>query len=175
MDMKTEAFVSVQEYLKTSYEPDRDYVDGEVQERNVGERDHSEIQGECFFFFRQRQEQWKTFAFLEQRIQISARRFRVPDICVYVGAKPGEQIFRSPPFICIEILSAEDRIERIQQRIDDYLNFGVRYVWVINPRGRRAWAYSREGSREIFDGFLRTQGPDFEIPLAEIFAALDKK
>ena len=94
---------------------------------------------------------------------------------MYVGTKPDEQIFRTPPFICIEILSPEDRIERIQQRIDDYLNFGVRYVRVINPRGRRAWTYSREGSREIFDGFLRTQGPDFEIPLAEIFAALDKK
>ena len=158
MGMKTEAIVSVQEYLKTSYEPDCDYVDGEVQERNVGERDHSEIQGEFFFFFRQRQERWKTFAFLEQRIQISAGRFRVPDIFVYAGAKPAEQIFRTPPFICIEILSAEDRMERIQQRIDDYLNFGVRYIWVINPRGRRAWTYSKDGSREIFDGFLRQIG-----------------
>jgi len=175
MNMKTETFVSVEEYLKTSYEPDCDYVDGEVQERNVGERDHSKLQGEFFFFFRQRQQQWKTFVFLEQRVQISSTRFRVPDICVYMGAEPAEQIFRTPPFICIEILSPEDRMERIQQKIDDYLNFGVRYVWVINPRGRRAWTYSRDGSREIFDGFLRTEGPDFEIPLAEIFAALDTK
>jgi Uma2 family endonuclease len=66
-------------------------------------------------------------------------------------------------------------VERIQQRIDDYLNFGVRYVWVINPRSRRAWTYSKEGSREVFDGFLRTQRPDFEVPLAEIFAALGQK
>jgi len=175
MNMKTEASVSVDEYLETSYEPDCDYVDGELQERNVGERDHSEIQGEVFFFFRQRQGKWKTFPFLEQRIQISARRFRVPDVCVYVGAKPAEQIFRTPPFICIEILSPEDRVERIQQRIDDYLSFGVPHIWVINPRSRRAWTYSKEGSREVFDGFLRTERPDFEIPLADIFAALDTK
>jgi len=50
-------------------------------------------------------------------------------------------------------------MERIQQRIDDYLNFGVAYVWVINPRSRRAWAYSKDGSREIFDGFLRNRSP----------------
>ena len=46
MNMKTETFVSVEEYLKTSYEPECDYVDGEVQERNVGERDHSILQRE---------------------------------------------------------------------------------------------------------------------------------
>src|SRR5262245_59204162 len=154
--MKTEAFVSVEEYLKTSYEPDCDYVDGEVQERNVGERDHGVMQLELALFFRQRQQKWKAFAFIETRVQISARRFRVPDVCVYVGAKPKEQIFRTPPFICIEILSPEDRIVRIQQKIDDYLNFGVRYVWVINPRSRRAWTYSKDGSREISDGVLKT-------------------
>ena len=126
MHMKTEAFVSVEDYLKTSHDPDCDYVEGEVQERNAGERDHSKLQGEFFFFFRQRQAQWKTFAFIEQRI-------------------------------------------------DDYLNFGVRYVWVIYPRSRRAWNYSKDGSREIFDGLLNTESPNFEIPLAEIFAALDAK
>ena len=171
MDMKTEAFVSVQEYLKTSYEPDRDYVDGEVQERNVGERDHSEIQGECFFFFRQRQEQWKTFAFLEQRIQISARRFRVPDICVYVGAKPGEQIFRTPPFICIEILSPEDRMSRVEIRINDYLKMGVRYVWILDPETEQVYtATLAEGLREVKNGILTTHDPVVEVPLAEIMS-----
>jgi len=175
MNMKTEAFVSVEEYLKTSYEPDCDYVDGEVHERNVGERDHSVLQAELVFFFRQRRELWKTFVFPEQRLQIRPRRFRVPDVCVYVGASPAEQIFRTPPFICIEILSPEDRMERIQERIDDYLNFGVRYMWLINPRSRRAWTYSKEGGTEISDGFLRTETPAFEIPLPEIFAPLDAK
>jgi Uma2 family endonuclease len=173
--MKTEASVSVDEYLKTSYDPDCDYVEGELQERSVGERDHSILQREFIFFFRQRQQLWRAFVFPEQRIQIGASRFRVPDVCVYVGVEPTEPIFRTPPFICIEILSPEDRMERIQQRIDDYLTFGVRCIWVINPRGRRAWTYSKDGSREVFDGFLRTESPDFEIPLVEVFAALDTK
>ena len=175
MGMQTDAFVSVEQYLNTSYKPDCDYVDGEVQERNVGERDHSILQREFIFFFRQHQQQWRAFVFPEQRIQISPKRFRVPDVCVYAGTEPVEAIFQTPPFICIEILSPQDRMERIQQRIDDYLNFGVRYVWVVNPRDRRAWTYSKEGSRELFDGVLRTETPDYEVPLAEIFSPLDSK
>ena len=37
--------ISVEEYLHTAYRPDCDYVDGVVEERNLGERDHSWIQG----------------------------------------------------------------------------------------------------------------------------------
>ena len=144
-----------------------------MQERNVGERDHSELQSEFILFFGNLRKDWKTFVFPEQRVQVRPTRFRIPDVCVYVGEKPKEQIFPTPPFICIEILSPEDRVERIQQRIDDYLNFGVRYIWVINPRTRRAWTYSKEGSREVLDGTLRTDNPSFEIPLAEIFRGLD--
>jgi Uma2 family endonuclease len=57
----------------------------------------------------------------------------------------------------------------MQEKIDDFLRFGVRYVWVINPRNRRAWVYTTDGSREIKDGLLRTKNPDLAIPLAELF------
>jgi Uma2 family endonuclease len=167
--MKTGALIPVEEYLRTTYWPDCDYVDGEVLERNLGERDHSRIQRELIFFFRSRQQAWKVFVFPEQRVQVGSKRFRVPDICVYLGEEPKDQIFRTPPFICVEILSLEDRWERIQQKIDDYLKFGVPYVWVLNPRELRAWSYTSGGSTEIRDGFLRTENPSFAVPVAEIF------
>src|SRR5713226_7553770 len=106
--MKTAALVPLEEYLDTTYNPDCDYVDGEVVERNVGERNHSKIQGEVFHFFRLREETWKVFAYVEQRVQVSARRFRVPDVCVVVGQDIDSAIFHEPPFICIEVLSKED-------------------------------------------------------------------
>jgi Uma2 family endonuclease len=167
--MKTEALVPVEEYLRTTYHPDCDYVDGEVLERNLGERDHSRIQRELIFFFRSRQQAWNVFVFPEQRVQVSPKRFRVPDVCVYLGEEPQDQIFRTPPFICIEILSPEDRWERMQQKTDDYLRFGVPYVWVLNPRELRAWAYTKDGNTEIKDGSLRTVNPSLAVPLAEIF------
>ena len=37
----TPAGAAVKEYLRTTYHPDREYVDGHLVERNVGERDRS--------------------------------------------------------------------------------------------------------------------------------------
>lgn len=172
--LKSAALIPVEEYLRTSYRPDCDYVDGEVQERNLGERPHSTMQGEFLFYFRARKAEWRVWAYPEQRIRVAPARFRVPDVCVYTDSHPTERVFRTPPFICIEILSPDDRMSRVQQRIDDYLNFGVPYVWVIDPETRRAWTYSKSGSTEIADSVLRTENPSLEIPLAEIFAALDE-
>ena len=44
--MATATLVSLEEYLKTSYEPDCDYVDGVLEERNLGEWNHGDLQGE---------------------------------------------------------------------------------------------------------------------------------
>ena len=163
--------VSVEEYLTTSYRPDCDYVDGVVLERNVGEFDHSDLQGALIAWLRVRQRQLGVRALPEQRVQVAPTRFRIPDVCVITSAR--EQIIRQPPVVCIEILSVEDRMSRMQQRIDDYLAFGVRYVWVIDPSSRRAWAHTAEGVREAKDGILRAENPDITLPLAEIFAEME--
>jgi len=171
--MKATTLVSVEEYLRTSYRPDCDYVDGEVLERNVGEHDHSDLQTELAYYFRSRRKQWKLHAVVEQRVQVSPTRFRIPDVCIVKGPGPHPAIFLEPPFICIEVLSKKDRQIRTQKLIDDYLNFGVRYVWVFDPLDRRVWTYSLEGSREVKDGVLRTENPSIEVSLAEVFAGLD--
>jgi len=60
----------------------------------------------------------------EQRIRVGADRFRIPDLCVVLGSEPAEQILTAPPSLCIEILIASDRRSRVQERIEDFLNFG---------------------------------------------------
>lgn len=161
--------VSVDEYLHTAYEPDCDYVDGQLLERNVGEKDHSKVQRDLLVYLHQRRTLWNLFAIQEQRVQISRTRFRVPDVCVVLGPEPDEQIFTQPPFLCIEILSPEDRMSRMQVKIDDYLRFGVSYVWVIDPQTRKAWIYAADSIREVRDGILRTENPEITVPLGEIF------
>lgn len=42
--MATVTYVSVSEYLETSYRPDCEYLEGDLLERNVGEWDHSRLQ-----------------------------------------------------------------------------------------------------------------------------------
>ncbi|MBI4875488.1 MAG: Uma2 family endonuclease [Acidobacteria bacterium] len=170
--MAVETLVPVEQYLTTSYSPDCDYVDGVVLERNVGELDHSDLQGEIVTWFRTRRKTLGIWAFPEQRVQVSARRFRVPDVCLVVG-RPTEQIFRTPPLAVFEILSKDDRMSEMQERLRDYIAFGVRHVWLIDPRGRRAFACTADGSREIKDGVLRSDEPAFELSLAELYASME--
>ena len=84
------------------------------------------------------------------------------------GSRPQGHILTLPPLLVIEVLSRDDRAEDIQERIDDYLGCGVRFVWVVNPRTRRGWVYTAEGSREAKGGVLRTADPLIEVPLAEL-------
>lgn len=160
--------VPVEEYLHTVYEPDVDYVDGVLEDRNVGEKSHGHAQGEIYFRLRQDSDKWKIYTIPESRVQVSPTRFRVPDISVFLTPEPDEEIFTHPPFLCIEILSPEDRMSRMQDKIADYLAFGVAYVWVVDPETRRAWIYRNEGSYEARDGVLRTANPDIEIRLADV-------
>jgi Uma2 family endonuclease len=169
--MAIPALVSVAEYPPTSFPPDCEHMDGVIVERNLGERDHSTLHMGVSCLLAQLRATLGIHVFLGQRVQVSPTRFRVPDICVTVGPKPVEQIFTEPPFLCVEVLSSEDRAAATQEKIDDFLVFGVRYVWVINPRARRAYIHSAEGSREAKDGVLRTENPDIAILRAEIFAA----
>ena len=171
--MSSRTLVSVEEYLHTSYRPDCDYVDGAIVERYVGETDHSDCQGRIYAYFLNRSRQLSVYPLVEERVQVSGSRFRIPDVCVVLGPKPVEQILTTPPLICIEILSKDDRMTAMQERIGDYLQFGVRYVWVVDPRTRRAWIYTKDGSHESKDGILRTENPAIELPLPEIFQALE--
>lgn len=159
--------VPVEEYLSTDYRPDVDYVDGEIVERNGGEKDHSRLQALLINYLVSRESEYGIHVFAEQRIQISPRKYRVPDICVTVGPEPEEQIFTVAPFLCIEIVSPEDRMGRIQQKIDDYLGFGVQYVWLIDPESR-AWVYTREGIAEVRDGALRTENPGIAVQMGAV-------
>ena len=161
--------VSVEEYLHTDYEPDCDYVDGLLVERNVGEKDHAKLQRDILLYFHERRKQWNIFAIQELRVQVARTRYSVPDICVVVGPEPDEQILTKPPFLCIEVLSPEDRMSRMQQKIADYLKFGVSYIWVVDPQTRQAWIYTAETMREVQDGVLRTDRPELVVPLADVF------
>jgi len=162
--------ISVTEYLATCYRPDCDYVDGEVLERNVGEHDHGRLQGVLYAYFFNREKQWGVYVLPEQRVQVSQRRFRVPDVCVLAGGKPDEQILTKPPMLCIEILSPDDTMSRMLDRVHDFLAFGVSHVWVLDPRTKRAYDYTAAGMQEVKDGMLRTDDPQIAVPLAELFS-----
>jgi len=166
--MATRALVPVEVYLTSVYRPDCDYVDGEVLERNLGERDHSYIQVALAAYFFARRKALNLEVFTEQRVRVRANRFRIPDVCVVLGGTK-EKIFTTPPFLCVEILSPEDRMSRVWERIHDYFEMGVPNVWVIDPETRVAHIASPTGDLHRVNDVLRTADPTLEVPLAEIF------
>jgi Uma2 family endonuclease len=161
--------VSVEEYLRTSYDPDCEYVDGEVLDRNVGEKSHSKVQKRLLVYLAQREALWGIFALQEWRVKLGEQHYRIPDLAILTGPEPNEAVLSTPPLVCVEILSPEDRMSRMNEKIADYLAFGVRYVWVLDPKTKQAFSYTSEGMRLIQDGILRTSAPAIEISLGEIF------
>lgn len=138
-----------------------------LEERNVEELSHSDAQTALAAYIRYRVSGF--WSGVEVRVQVKAERFRVPDVSIVRGGKPPERIITTPPEVAVEVLSLEDRVANAQERIDDYLAFGIPCVWVINPDVRRAWVHTNEGSREARDGVLPNLPGDLEIPLAAIF------
>jgi Uma2 family endonuclease len=128
--------ISLEEYLRTSYHPDCDYVDGEVQERNLGEFDHAAVQMFLGNWFFQHRQEWQLHVLPEMRIRVSPTRVRIADLCLMSRTQEVERVLTKPPLAVIEILSPEDRISRYNDRLGDYRRMGVPNVWIIDPGNR---------------------------------------
>jgi len=174
MATSTPVIVSLEEYLRTTYRPDRDWIDGETKERNLGEQPHNSVQAFFTQIFRNNAAQWQIRVFPEQRVQTSVNNYRVPDVCIVRRSTPMEPIVYTPPLLCIEILSREDRMSDIQERVEDYLAMGVETVWVVDPRRRRAYAVISSGILEPAPTELTVAGTEIHIPVPDIFAELDE-
>ncbi len=109
------ARVPVEEYLATSYRPDCDYVDGEIEERNLGEKEHSILQQALVFLFRLNRDTWHVEVFPELRVQVKPTRYRVPDVTVIQTGVSWERILRKPALLFVEILSPEDRLSKVRR------------------------------------------------------------
>jgi Uma2 family endonuclease len=167
-------FVSVREYLTTSYRPDCDYVDGRIEERNVGEYDHALLQTLLGQIFMNNRSAWGVLALTDVRAQVSSTHFRVPDLSILRAEAPKERILTHPPLIVIEILSPEDRLSRFQDRIDDYLRFGVENIWILDPERRFAWTATKDGLHLVQSGELTVPETPIRVVLSELFAELDR-
>jgi len=166
--------VSVEEYLSTGYEPDCEYDDGVVVERNLGEFEHSFLQTILATVFTNNMDRWGVFGLTEQRVQIKPRRFLVPDVCALRLGSPRESILTRPPLIAIEIMSPEDTIRRASAKAVEYLEFGVEHVWVIDPSARVAYRGTASGLQLVPSGELTVSGTAIHVRIDELFEKLDR-
>jgi Uma2 family endonuclease len=161
--------VAIETYLRTSYHPDCDYVDGEIEERNFGECDHASIQAALIAYFFPKRAGWKVHVLPEQRVRVAEKRVRIPDVCLISRDLPVEQVITRPPLVVIEVLSPEDRVRRYNERLEDYRAMGVANIWVIDPE-------TKEGFDWVAGWQERTRfevaGTPIYLDLGELFAQL---
>ena len=171
--METRSLMSLDEYLHTSFDDaDREYVDGEVIERNMGELPHAVIQTELTRVLLGFVPALKIRVLTEIRIQVSPMRFRVADVAVWRAGDISQRIPTVPPFLVVEILLAEDRLVRLQPKIQEYLQHGTEWVWVIDPEERRALSYSPVSPGGTLIDTLTTENPAIAVPLTDLLSVL---
>lgn len=168
MDMGVETLASVEEYLNTSYSPDREYRDGVLVERNVGDKAHARLQGRLTTYLGRRRKQWKIEMYPELRIKVRERWYPIPDVCVYSLPDFEERYPTHPPLLWIEILSNDDRMVDVWEKANELVANGVPHVWIIDPNSLESELRTPAGIEPVPNKTLRLPDSPIVIPLADV-------
>lgn len=166
--------VSVEEYLSMVFEHDCEYVDGAIEERDLGEFEHAYVQGILTTLFNNHRADWGVYALPEQRVQTQKTHFRVPDIAILREGSKREGVLTHPPLLVIEVQSPDIPLRKTELKAAEYRAFGIQHVWVIDPYARVAYRGTENGLELVRSGELTIQGTPIRLVPEEIFAELDR-
>lgn len=131
--------IPVEEYLHTSFpDLDREYLDGELVERSMPDFPHGQAQGSLFALFFALRKDLSLYPCVETRMRLRAGLYRIPDVAVFWQSPPSA-IPDSPPLIAIEVLSTDDRLSAVREKLQEYRAWGVGHVWLVDPHSRRLY------------------------------------
>ncbi|MGD0629820.1 MAG: Uma2 family endonuclease [Terracidiphilus sp.] len=167
----TTSLISVEEYLKTSTDPDCEYVAGRLEQRPVGEYDHSTWQGMIVGYFLAWEKELGILSRPELRVQTGPDYFRVPDVTLLSRSAPREQVITHPPLAVFEILSPEDSMTKMLDKLAEYEQMGIGAIWIIEPKKRLYFHYldGQLAPGTVFE----LPGTQFSVPFAEIAAMVE--
>jgi Uma2 family endonuclease len=168
--MAVAATVTLEEYLSTSYDPDREYVDGRLIERNVGELNHGFLQ----LILGMSLKAQGLRSYVEARFQVRQDRFRIPDVMALApGQKRARHYQIESPYIVIEIVSPDDRVGEMNVKLLDYFNARVPNIWVVDPRTRTLTVHEPSRKFTVSDR-VETVDRTVSIDVADLFRRLDE-
>ena len=167
--MATSTQISLREYLDTSYRPDREYIDGEVVEKNMGKFGHGRVQALLTIWFGSYEREWNAICVTEWRTRVSPTRVRIPDL-VLVSSGEQPMVLDSAPLLCVEILSPGDTFSDTQRRAADYFQLGAKAVWIIDPETRSGWVGT--GAGWVESERLEVPGTAVHVELGALFTKL---
>ena len=103
---------------------------------------------------------------------------RIPDLS-FVAANRippegvPEGVWQIPPDLAVEIISPNDLHEKVSNKVLEYLEAGVKQVWIVSPEIRTVTIFRSMEQVQVFAANRKLESPDllpgFSCPLAEIF------
>lgn len=127
--------VRVEDYLRMSFEHDREYVRGEIVARPMPAFSHSDVQNSFSVFFHPYRRSHNLFGVPELRLRLGPDLIRIPDYSLFTG-KPDE-VPSTPPLVAVEITSPDDRLDDILEKREEYRAWGVPNIRLVQPGPRR--------------------------------------
>jgi Uma2 family endonuclease len=168
--MATKAQITAEQYLDMTFEHDAEYVRGQIVERGMPDRLHSTIQFLILMAIGQLVQSHRLFPYPELRLRLEPRVFRIPDISVFGGQVPQENVPSTPPLIAIEILSRDERYHVFMEKLEEYRLWGVPNIWVVDPLAKRLSLYDELGLHNVSS--LALADYPFELTPAALFSDL---
>jgi len=142
------AGIPVEEYLHSTFPGvDREYRDGTLVERSMPDYLHGKTQALLIALFMVLRKSLSLYPCAETRMMLRAGRFLIPDAAVFHLHEPG-LVPDTPPLIAIDILSPDDRLTEVREKLEEYRAWGVAHVWLVDPHSRRLYSCD-EGLREV--------------------------
>ena len=167
-------FVPVEEYLRSSYSPDAEYVDGRIVEREstTGEDEHSAWQEAVCAWFRAQAKEAGIRVRPELRVQVDAYSFLIPDVTLLDRNRPVEPIATHPPVAVFEVLSPGDSVAKVMKKGERYEKMSIRTIVILDPEGP-AYRF-REGKLEaLAERAFMLAGSEARFDLDEIAKLVD--
>ncbi|MBZ5611836.1 MAG: Uma2 family endonuclease, partial [Acidobacteriia bacterium] len=136
--------ITAEEYLRTTFEHDAEFVHGEIVERSMPTYSHSTMQFLILLRFGALVQTHRLFPRPELRVKVAKDVYRIPDVVVY-ATRPQQEVPDDPPLVAIEIPSKDDRHSDLMQKLEEYRAWGVPNIWVIDPNTKKFASYTELG------------------------------
>jgi Uma2 family endonuclease len=162
----TKTQIRAEDYLRMTFEHDAEFVHGDIVERNMPDKTHSKIQLFLLLRLGSLMQAFGLFPLPELRVKLGPDVYRLPDISVFLG-EPALDVPDTPPFVVIEILSQDDRYAEVIQKLDEYREWGVPNIWLIDPITKHLSAHTDLGPQNV--AALTLPEYSFQMTPAEVF------
>ncbi len=176
--MATPTLVSLEEYLRTDYRPDVEYIDGELRPKHRNLEDypvvmwaHVRLQSLLCSWFDQHEDEWGIIGGPDARTQVAEGRVRLPDI-VMIPSGDSPEVLVDAPLLVIEIVSPSNTYHEIHERMRDYAAMGVPNLWIIDPQMRVA--RERRGDAWVDVARLTVPNSPIYVDVTALFKRLDR-